>query len=512
MIISTNPATGEKLGEFPSCDADQVMQAVARGKLAQKSWENLGYKERSRLILKAKDIIFNQLDELALLISRENGKPVIEAISHDIMPVMDLMVYFAKNTKKILEKERIKLGKWSFMGHESYLEYYPYGVVGVISPWNFPFSIPVGSIAVALMAGNTVVLKPSEYTSLTGLKIAEIFHAAGVPKDVLQVVTGAGDTGAALVNSKIDKIIFTGSVPTGKRIMAAAADRLLPITLELGGKDPLIVLPDADVEMASSAAVWGAFCNSGQVCASIERVYVPEAMAKQFTDLVVEKTKKLKQGVGVDDVDVGCMTAEMQIKKVETQVNDAVAKGATVLTGGSRLKENSLFYRPTVLTGVDESNTVISEETFGPLLPIMTYKTIDEAVARANDSPYALNAYIWAGDTKKARAIASRIIAGTVNINESVFTFALAQTPWGGPKESGVGRTHGTHGLLDLVQTRHVHLNKQASKANNFWWYGYSKDKLVLTKALCAVLFGKGMTRVKGVFKFLGLIKKVKTF
>lgn len=513
MLQIKNPSTGEGLGGVPIMGEGEVRTAVATARAAQESWRRTSFADRKALLMKARRVIFDQLDDLANLISRENGKPVIEAISHDILPVMDLLTYFAKKTEKLLRKESIRLGKWSFLGHSSTIEYDPYGVVGIISPWNFPFSIPMGGVVMALVTGNTVVLKPSEYTPLIGVRIGEIFRQAGFPEDVLQVVTGDGSAGAALIHSGVDKICFTGSVPTGKKIMAEAAKHLLPVTLELGGKDPLIVLPDADLDMASSAAVWGAFCNSGQVCASIERVYVHESAAKQFTDLVVEKTKKLRQGVGTgSEVDVGSMTAEMQIRKVEEHVEDAKRRGARVLTGGKRRGDlKGFFYEPTVIEGVDHTYPVVCEETFGPVLPIMTYKTEAEAVELANDSPYALNAYIWAGDLQRGKKLASEIVAGTVNVNESVFTYALPQTPWGGPKESGVGRTHGAAGLMEMVRVRHIHVNSRASKFNNFWWFGYSQEKLEMIKALCAILFGRLSERLAGVLRFVRLSRKVKT-
>ncbi|MBI2340278.1 MAG: aldehyde dehydrogenase family protein, partial [Deltaproteobacteria bacterium] len=342
-------------------------------------------------------------------------------------------------------------------------------------------------------------------------KIGELIKEAGVPGTVVEIVTGDGATGSALVESDVNKIVFTGSVATGKRIMESAAKRLTPVTLELGGKDPMIVLPDADLDLASSATVWGAFCNSGQVCASIERVYVHESIADRFTQMVVEKTKKLRQGPGESgEVDIGSMTAEMQIEKVEKQVEDAKKRGARVLTGGERNREfPGRFYKPTVLSDVDHTFPVVMEETFGPVLPIMTYSTLDQAVKLANDSPYGLNAYVWGKNLKTARGVASRLVAGTVNVNESVFSFAVPQTPWGGPKESGIGRTHGVPGLLEMVQVRHVYTNRKALKS--FWWYPYSSEKREMFKVLAQTLFGKGISRLSGLLKFLGLMRKVKT-
>lgn len=511
-IKSLNPATLEVLGSVPNFTTREVDEAVRAARAVQPAWAGIGFKARRNYMLAVRDEILKNIDELAELISKENGKPLVEAIGSDIMPVMDLITYFAKNAEKLLKREKIKLGKWNFLGRSSHLEFYPLGVVGVIAPWNFPFSIPVGEVVMALIVGNTVVLKPSEYTPLIGQKIKGLFEAAKLPQDVFRLVTGDGQTGAALVKAGADKIAFTGSVNTGKKIMAACAETLTPVTLELGGKDPLLVFKDANLDVASSAAVWGAFCNSGQVCASIERVYVEESIKDRFTDLVVAKTKKLRQGVAQSfDIDVGPMTAEMQLRKVESQVEDAKKRGAQILTGGERNEAlKGYFFKPTVLTGVDQSFAIVKDETFGPVLPIMTFKSEDEAIKLANDSEYALNAYVWSGDANKASRVASRLVAGTVNINESLFTHALPQTPWGGPKASGLGRTHGVHGLMELVQVRHVHINRNLAKKNFFWWYGYSEDKFVMLKTLTTALFGKGAARLNALVKFLKMSLKAK--
>jgi len=511
-IKSINPATLASLGEVSNLDDAAVIRAVASARAAQPAWAALGFSGRKKFLLAARDKILSSIDAIALLISEENGKPIAEAIGNDIMPVLDLMTYFAGQAEKILKKERLKLGKWTLMGRRSHLEYYPYGVIGVIAPWNFPFSIPMGEVAMALMAGNTVVLKPSEHTPLIGLKVQEVFDSIGLPKDVLKTVTGDGLTGAALIKARVDKIAFTGSVPTGKKIMAACAEHLIPVTLELGGKDPMLVFEDADLDVASSAAVWGAFCNSGQVCASVERVYVHHSIADEFTRQVVEKTKKLRQGNGQSaDVDIGAMTMELQLKKVEAHVADAKKRGAKILVGGEReAQAKGWFFPPTVMTGVDHSFLVVKDETFGPVLPIMTFKTEEDAVHLANDSDYGLNAYIWTKDRARGERLASRMVAGTVTLNDSVFTFALPMTPWGGPKQSGLGRTHGALGLLDLVQVRHIHINTQAAKRNFFWWYSYSPEKIVMMKTLCLALFGKGFSRIAALLKFIGMSFKAK--
>lgn len=511
QLQSFNPATGDVLGSVTITETASIQKVLQDSKKAFQKWSELSFDDRARFILKARDILLSEQLQVAELISKENGKPVQEALGNDIVPVLDLMTHFAKKTKRLLKNQKIKLGKWGAMGRSSYVEFYPYGVVAVISPWNFPLSIPLGEVCMALMAGNTVILKPSEYTPLVAEKIIDLFKRAGLPQNVLQVVHGLGDVGAALVDSGVNKVVFTGSVPTGKKIMAACAKNLTSLTLELGGKDPFLVFKDANLDVASSAAVWGAFSNSGQICASVERLYVHESIAQEFTDLVVRKTKMLRQGSGQNpDVDVAAMTAGMQVEKVLSQIESARQNGAQILTGGklnAGLKRS--YLEPTVLTQVDHDFEIVREESFGPILPIMTFKTTEEAIQKANDSEFALNAYIWSKNKSFAKRVASELVAGTVNINETVFTHALPQTPWGGPKSSGLGRTHGVEGLLDLVQIRHVHTNHFPSKKNAFWWFGYSSQKIELLMLLSQTLFGKGFNRLKSLIKFLVRSTKV---
>lgn len=476
-IVVHDPSTGEEIGRAPIMDADDVAAAVSRARSAQPEWAKLSYKQRARFILRAREIVLDQLEEIAKLISRETGKPATEAISMEIVPTLDLMHYFAKSTHQLLARPEIDIGQYNLMYRWSYIVYKPLGVVGIISPWNFPWATPLDEVVMALMAGNAVVVKPSELTPLTALKIASIFKQAELPEGLLEIVTGDGSTGAALVESGVNKIMFTGSVNTGKRVAEAAAKHLTPVVLELGGKDPMLVLEDADLENAARAAIWGAFCNSGQACASIERCYVHESIAGKFTDLVVKETRLLKQGkAATDSIDIGAMTNERQLQIVEDHVSDAVERGAQVRTGGHRLDDSpGWFHEPTVVTGVDHSMKLMRDETFGPVLPIMTFKTDEEAVRLANDSIYGLTASMFTRDIARGRRLAEQIDAGTVMINEVVYTHAVAQTPWGGVKQSGYGRTHGRLGLLELVSSQHVHVNGMPRIAD-VWWFPYSKQ------------------------------------
>jgi succinate-semialdehyde dehydrogenase/glutarate-semialdehyde dehydrogenase len=484
-IVSRDPATGEEIGRAPVCSAAAVAAAVERARRAQKAWHARSYRERKRIMMRARALILDEMEEIAQLISRETGKPVAEAMAMEIVPTLDLMQYFARRTARLLRPEKISIGQYGLVGRSSRIVYRPLGVIGVISPWNFPWAIPLGEAVMALMAGNGVVLKPSELTPLVGLRIGQVLARAGLPEGLFEVVTGDGATGAALVAARPDKIMFTGSVATGRRVAEGAARHLMPVVLELGGKDPMIVLDDADVETAASAAVWGAFANAGQACASVERCYVQEKIAPAFLARVVAETCRLRQNVGtLESTDIGAMSSEKQLNIVEAHVRDAVARGARVLVGGRRAAALSgAFYEPTVLADVDHTMTIMREETFGPVLPVMTFRTDEEAVRYANDCSFGLTASVWTTDLRRGRRIAEMIEAGTVMVNEVLYTHGVAQTPWGGMKQSGWGRTHGRLGLMEMVAPQHIHVNRFAFLPDP-WWFRYTPDAARLFRGL----------------------------
>jgi acyl-CoA reductase-like NAD-dependent aldehyde dehydrogenase len=476
-IISYNPATTEEIGRVPNTSAAHVRETVKKSREAFQVWRETSFVERKRFVMRAREVILDELDEIARLISDEAGKPVAESLSMEIAPVLDLMQYFARNAHKILRPKKINIGLYATLGRASKIIYQPLGVVGIIPAWNYPFSIPLGETAMALMAGNTVVLKPSELTPFIGLKIKEIFKKAGLPENIVQVVTGDGRTGATLVESAPDKIMFTGSVATGKKIAEAAAKNLTPVVLELGGKDPMIVFEDANLELAAQGAIWGAFCNSGQSCSSVERLYVHESVAEELTKKIVRKTRALNQNLGSEETtDIAAMSSEKQMQTVEDHVESFRSAGAEILTGGKR-NENfaGTFYEPTVIANATNKMRGMQEETFGPTLPIATFKTEEEAIKLANDSEFGLTASVWTRDLAKGKRVAERIEAGTVCVNEVLYTHGIGQTPWGGFKNSGNGRTHGVEGLMELVQPQHIHINKFAILPNA-WWLPYSPE------------------------------------
>ncbi|MEQ1604378.1 MAG: aldehyde dehydrogenase family protein [Pyrinomonadaceae bacterium] len=488
-IISYDPATGAEVGRVPIVTADEVSAVVAEAHQVFSRWKTTTFAERERLVMIAREVLLAEMDDIASLISRESGKPVAEAFSMEIAPVLDLMQYFARNTEKLLKPAKIGIGLYSLLGRSSKIVYHPLGVVGIIPAWNYPFSIPLGEAVMALMAGNTVVIKPSELTPMIGLKIGELFEKTGFPHNAVQIVTGDGSTGAALVEAAPDKVMFTGSVATGKKIAAAGAKNLTSVVLELGGKDPMIVFADANLELAAGAAVWGAFCNAGQSCSSVERLYVQESVAEELTRKIVEKTKQIKLGTGDrDDVSIGAMSSERQIKIVEDHVNAFRGAGAKIETGGVRspafTRQNageepheggtlSLFFEPTIITGATNDMRGMQEETFGPTLPIATFSTEEEAIRLANDSEFGLTASVWTRDRAKGERVAKQIEAGSVCVNEVLYTHGIGQTPWGGFKNSGRGRTHGRDGLMELVQPQHIHTN-HVSLLPDAWWMPYS--------------------------------------
>jgi succinate-semialdehyde dehydrogenase/glutarate-semialdehyde dehydrogenase len=484
-IVSHDPATGKVVGRAPLCSPLEVTNAVNRAHVAQSAWAKTSFKDRSRIVLKMRELLLEEMDEVAALISRETGKPAAEALSMEVVPTLDALHYFAKCTQGLLRPQRLDVGQYGLMGRASRIIYKPLGVVGIISPWNFPLGTPAEEVAMALMAGNAVVLKPSELTPLTGLRIGDLFQRAGLPKGLLEIVTGDGSTGAALVGARVDKIMFTGSVATGKRVAAAAAENLTPVVLELGGKDPMIVFADANLRNAARAAVWGAFANAGQACASVERCYVERSIASQFIEMVVAETAVLQQGVGVSaEVDVGAISNESQLRLIERHVSDAVRSGAKVLIGGRRKDiQGGLFFEPTVIVDVTHEMELMREETFGPVLPIMTFQTEAEAINLANDSEFGLTASVWTNSSRKGQRVAEQIVAGTVMINEVLYTHGIAQVPWGGVKQSGYGRTHGRMGLLELVMPLHIHHNRLAFLPD-LWWFRYNGAAAKLFRGL----------------------------
>jgi succinate-semialdehyde dehydrogenase/glutarate-semialdehyde dehydrogenase len=507
-IVSTNPATGEALGEIPCATADDVRAAVSQAHAAQAQWASRSIRERAAVVKRFARLLQERKQEIAELISREAGKTYGEALATEVLVVLEAAKWTARNAYQILRDEPLPYGSLLTQAKRGKLIREPYGVIGIISPWNYPFSIPTTESLAALVAGNAVVLKPSEFTTLCALKLRDLLCEVGIPREIFHVVPGFGDVGAALTDSAIDKLIFTGSVATGKRVGESAAKKLLPVVLELGGKDAMLVLDDANVEIAAAAAVWGAFVNAGQTCLSVERCYVSRKLYDRFVASCVERTNALRIGNGADNAtEVGPMIHEQQLRIVEAQVEDARANGATVLTGGTRLPElGPNFYAPTVIVGVDHSMRLMREETFGPVLPIIAFDSDDDAVALANDSEFGLAASVWTRDRQRGESVARRLNAGTVMINDVVSCFGIAEAPHGGVKASGIGRTHGRLGLDEVVRTKFVDTD-YLSVLPKPWWYGAGPGFARGIESLIDALHGRGPGRIAALIRAARLIR-----
>jgi acyl-CoA reductase-like NAD-dependent aldehyde dehydrogenase len=494
-VRSYAPATGELLGEVPVHGTDDVLAVVARARKAQAAWGVLPVEERAERLLRFRDAIVDRAEEIVEILSKECGKPRQEALVHEVMVIADLATYYCRNAPRILAPQDIAL---HLLKHRrSVVHFVPRGVVGIISPWNFPFAIPMGDVLAALVTGSAAVVKPSEVTPLTMKKAKEIYDSTGLPEDLFGVVTGYGSTGHALIEAGIQRLVFTGGVETGKRVAAACGAKLIPCVMELGGKAPLIACADCDLERTARAIVYGGFANAGQVCISVERVYAH----KDIYDSLVGRMKALVGELRVGDpakdfFDVGAITFPRQIEIAELHIDDAIKKGAELVAGGHRKPGPGQFFEPTVLAGCNGSMTVMNEEIFGPIVPVQKVESDDEAVRLANTSHLGLNAYVFTRDRKKGQRLAERIEAGSVVVNDVLVNYAAPEAPFGGTKQSGFGRVHGDDALRDMAERRHINYDRLAAPAKDPLWYPYTPKSFHWMERGLRILFsGNGLVQ-----------------
>ena len=488
-----NPASGAVITTVPNLDAEAVATLAAQGRAAQRGWAAAGFEDRARVMKQARVWMLDNAERVIDVVVSETGKTHEDAQLADLGYTVTALGFWANEAAKYLADERVPSWNNPFaVGKKLVLRYEPLGLVGVIGPWNFPIANSFGDCIPALMAGNSVLLKPSEVTPLSSLLMEEMMLECGLPEHVFQVVTGEGATGAALIGL-VDAVMFTGSTRTGKAVMKTAADHLIPCYLELGGKDPMIVCADANIERAANAAAFYSMNNAGQVCISVERVYVEEPVYDEFVERVTSNVRALRQGPpeGVGTVDVGAVIFGPQQQIVEDHVRDAVDKGAKVLTGGHVRPGAGRFYEPTVLVDVDHTMKCMTEETFGPTLPIMKVKDVEEAVTLANDSAYGLQASVWTRDVRAGEALARRIEAGVVCVNDAQINYTALNLPMGGWKTSGVGSRHGANGIRKYTKVQSLLVTRRALKREPFM-FPYKASRTLMLRRFVKLLYGRG--------------------
>jgi acyl-CoA reductase-like NAD-dependent aldehyde dehydrogenase/choline dehydrogenase-like flavoprotein len=476
-IAVENPATGETIATVAELGADEVRAMVARARYEQPGWQAAGFEARARILLAARSWLVENAERVITTIVAETGRPADETQFAEFAYGLSALEFWAKTAPQYLADEEIQSASPFVRGRRMVVRYAPVGVVGVIGPWNYPLNNSFGDCIPALAAGNAVVLKPSEVTPLTSLLMAEMLTACGIPEGVFSVATGRGETGAALVD-EVDMVMFTGSVATGKKVMAQAAETLTPVSLELGGKDPMIVLSDADLERAANAAVSYGMNNSGQVCISVERIYVEGSVYEDFLARVTEKVKALRQGAPTEPgaIDVGAIIFPPQIELIEAHVRDAAEKGARIVTGGSRGEGPGRFFEPTVIADVNHSMRCMTEETFGPTLPVMRVDDAEEAIRLANDGPYGLQASVWTRDTARGEEIARRIEAGVACVNDAQVNYAALELPMGGWKASGLGSRHGPDGIRKYTKRQSLMVTPGYAPSRDLHMFPYAAE------------------------------------
>ncbi len=500
---SYHKATGDVIGYADITPADALPDIVAAARAAQEKWALIPVKERAKMMREASRFITEHADQLAETISRDNGKTRVDALVTELLPAAMGASFYAGKARKFLKDRWLMPGHPLLANKVSRIVRVPFGVIGIISPWNYPFAIPFSEVVMGLLAGNAVVLKTASETQMVGLALKTVFESIGLPRDIFHYVNMPGRiAGDAFLESGMDKLFFTGSVPVGKYLMKKASETLTPVSLELGGNDAMLVCEDADIQRAVDGAIWAGFQNAGQSCGGVERIYVHEAVYETFVSLLKERTERLRVGFDTDfQTDIGVMTTQRQTERVAAHIEDALNNGATLYakaekTGGASWQH---LMEPVVLTDVTHEMRVMREETFGPVVGVMKVADMDQAVLLANDSDLGLTGSVWTRNLTAGTALARRIRAGAVLINDHLMSHGLAETPWGGFKESGIGRTHGDIGFQEMTEPQVIVVDWLPFARRSMWWHPHSKSLYNGIRGLLRLLYGKGVfQRMRG--------------
>lgn len=507
-----NPATGENIGYSPIHTKEEVLEIISQAKTAQIEWGNLPVGKRVEKLLRVRDFIVSNSDRIVETISKDNGKTLIDALATEVVAAAMAVNYYCKKSKKFLQPYSTGVGNIMLINKRGKIYRRPYGVTGIISPWNYPFSIPFSEVVMSLLAGNSVVLKTAGETQLTGLILKEAFNSAGLPEFVFNYVNMPGKlAGETFLEGGVDKLFFTGSVGVGKTLMRQAADTLTPVNLELGGNDAMIVCDDADPYRAAKSALWAGFQNAGQSCGGVERIYVHEKVYDKFMEHLKFNVENLRVGIDTNcDVDMGCLTTEKQLNIVKEHIEEAVSKGAEIFAVSQAPKDFKNFHPAVVLTNVNHDMTVMKDETFGPVVGVMKFKDYEEAINLANDSYLGLTASVCSRSSKKAKQIASQIKAGAVMINDHLMSHGLPDTPWGGFKQSGIGRSHGKLGFDEMTQPQVIIDDILPGVKNNLWWHPFDKKLYNGLKGIMDFLYSPKIDKkVGGIAALLKILPKM---
>ncbi len=515
VTISIDPSTGEKIGSYRVDTVEEVREAIRRAAIAQPLWNRMVLAERVRHIKRIRDYILEHQEKIAQIISKDNGKTRVDAMITEVFTSCAALTYYCRKARRFLKPRRLASGSiisWS-LGKRSKVHRSPFGVIGIISPWNYPFTIPFSEVIMALLAGNAVILKVASETQAVGHILKESIEAAGLPEDIFTYVNLPGSlAGDAFLEGGVDKLFFTGSVSTGKYLMKKASETLTPVSLELGGNDPMIVCEDADLKRAAVGAVWAGIQNAGQTCGGVERIYVDRKVYLDFMALLKKMVESLRVGPDRDfNTDIGAMTTRRQMEAVERQIEEALSKGAAIYAVSPTPQGlPGQFLPATVLTGVSHDMLVMKEETFGPVLGVMPFKDVEEAIGLANDCRLGLTASVWSRDRKKAIEIARRIRAGTVTINDHLMSHGLPEAPWGGFKESGIGRTHGELGFAEMTEPQCIVNDILPYARKQMYWHPHSKKIYDGSRGITLLLYGKTLwARLKGGLMLLRVLPRM---